>query len=109
MPELDQNFDLRRLACASTSIPEPRSTILPGSGVAPPGPNMSNDSEGIVPTSLDEASDGQPGDMQPTPLLWSQYIVLPFSVVAFCRFSQYMPEPRIMLASTTFAVSLKMS
>ena len=53
----DYNFSLRRPASASTMIPEPRSTTLPGSGVVPlpPGPNMSNDSEGIVPTSFDEA------------------------------------------------------
>src|SRR5208283_1964790 len=64
---------LRRSTPARPMTPEANSMKLPGSGVVPlPPPLMVNDSEGIVPTELSEAFDGQPFDMQPRPLFSSQ-------------------------------------
>ena len=57
------------------TIPDPNSSKLPGSGVEPPEleePRMVNDSEGMLPTLLSDASEGQPGDVQPAPLFSSQ-------------------------------------
>ena len=57
---------------ATPTTPEPKSMMLPGSGVPSLNdvPVMSNDSEGIG--SMVVASDGQPGEWQPMPLFSSQ-------------------------------------
>src|SRR5271166_4947410 len=75
-------ISLRRSMPASPSIPEPNNTMLLGSGVVPL-PVMVNDSEGTVPISTSEASDGQPFDLQPTPLFSSQYTISPLVTTPF--------------------------
>ena len=62
--------------------------MLLGSGVVPPPPLMVNASEGIVPTALSEALDGQPCRLQPLPLFSSQKTGSPLGTAAFCRLSQ---------------------
>jgi len=63
--------------------------MLLGSGVEPPPlPLIVNDSDGIVPTELSEANDGQPGDEQPAPLFSSQETESPLGTAAFSRLSQ---------------------
>ena len=71
--------------------------MLAGSGVLPvvlvevvePGvPRRVNDSEGMVPTVLSCASDGQPGEVQPFPEFSFQYTGSPLGVEAFSRVSQ---------------------
>src|SRR5271165_1868971 len=80
---------LRCSTPAKPRIPEASSMKLLGSGVVPLPPLIVNDSEGIVPTTLWEAFDGQPLDMQPTPLFSSHATGSPVAVCAFCRLSQY--------------------
>src|SRR5271169_6841212 len=63
---------------------------LLGSGVVcVPPVLMVNDSEGTVPTRLSKACEGQPGELQPTPLFSSQYTGSPLGTDAFSRLSQY--------------------
>jgi hypothetical protein len=50
-------------------------------------PRTVNDSEGIVPELFD-ASDGQPGEVQPMPEFSSQYTGSPLGTLPFSRFSQ---------------------
>lgn len=51
-------------------------------------PRTVNDSEGIVPTEFSWASDGQPGDWQPTPEFSFQNTGSPSGTIAFCSVSQ---------------------
>ncbi len=65
--------------------------MLLGSGVLPevlPLVPMVKASEGIVPTALSEALDGQPLPPQPAPLFSSQKTGSPLATVALYRFSQ---------------------
>lgn len=75
--------NLRRTTSKRPATPDANRIRLPGSGVVPvplAEPRMVNDSEGIVPTELLEASDG--------PLFESQKTGSPVLTTPFCRFNQ---------------------
>ena len=64
---------LQRRKAANPKKLEPSKARVLGSGVDPAGvPSSVNVSDGIVPTPFSWACEGQPGEVQPTPLFSSQ-------------------------------------